>query len=206
MKKKKRYTSPPWRWYDFADTFFVECPACRNAAIVKIPGAFHTKKAAAHCIKCNWQTDYEARQIYQPADNAICAECNTKLPPSTIKLPKINKFAIINCEKCTAQNRVVRWTKSTLKYNQTGIIEPVFGLNLYFQAQIGSNTLWVINEKHLHVILQFTEAKLRQKADVSYRMTFVEKLPKFIIAAKNREKVLETLLRWEKAMEAFGLK
>lgn len=203
MKKHKRYIAPPWRWFDFADTFMVECPSCSKAARVKIPGALNTKKATAQCTYCHWQTNYEARQIYHPSAGPVCAECRTLLPIPPIILPKINKSAVITCNKCKAPNQVMRWTKSTKKYNQKGNVDPVFGLNIYFQAQIGSETLWVINEKHLHVILQFTEAKLRQKADVSYRMTLVEKLPKFIVAAKNREKVSEILNRWKIEMDTL---
>ena len=205
MKKQNRYIAPPWRWYDFAETFLVECPSCQHAALVKIPGTFHTKLATVHCTKCSWKTHYEARQIYQPSAHAVCAECQTILPASKIQLPKINQFAVISCEKCGTHNRVTRWTKSMLKYNHNGNVDPVFGLNIYFQARIGSHTLWVINEKHLNVIKNYTEAQLRQKVEVSYRMTLVKKLPKFIIAAKNREKVTAILNRWKKEMEELPL-
>ena len=94
----------------------------------------------------------------------------------------------------------MRWEKTFIKYKNKGSCDPIFGLPLYFTAEISDQTFWVINLKHLETLLAYLEADLRQKPLVSYNMTMVEKLPKFIIEANNRHKVISILRKWKEIM------
>ena len=95
IDEKKRDTPPSWRWYDFADTFFVECPACRNAAIVKIPGAFIQRRPLLIVLSATGKPIMRRDRFTTSRQCCMCG-VQHKAPPSTIKLPKIKNLVIIN--------------------------------------------------------------------------------------------------------------
>ena len=200
MSSHKRYRASALRWYDYADHFWVKCPECDQAASIELPFAFNTQKAIVKCRSCFWHTDYETRLRYEPAAGGRCTVCCAKLAKPSISLPKPNKSTFLLCKSCKAANHVFRWEKTFKKYGNKGARDPIFGLLLYFIAEISNQTFWIINLKHLETLLAYLEANLRQKPLVSYNMTLVEKLPKFIIEARNRDKIISILRNWKEVM------
>jgi ribosomal protein S27AE len=75
------------------------------------------------------------------------------------------------------------------------LIEP-----LWLQGDCGGNVLWAYNEAHLDYLEAFVSARLREKVVVGEgewrrRMTMVAKLPVWLKAAKNRDRVLRDIER-----------
>ena len=195
---KKRYTSKPIRFYDIGDSYLVKCPSCHEMAVISLPSFLEAKKATAKCLSCQWRVRYDERIIYVPALRTFCASCRNKMDLPRIELPKPNQHTFINCPTCHFQNKVIRWEKQLKSYRQEGKTDPVLGLSLYFQAALSIDLFWVINARHMDEILSYVSSALRERTTTRFNMTMVEKLPKFIIKAQNREKIISILKDWKK--------
>lgn len=78
--------------------------------------------------------------------------------------------------------------------------DPYLCEPLWLQGDCGGNVLWAYNEAHLDYLEAFVGAKLREKVVVGEgewqrRMTMVAKLPGWLKAAKNRDRVLRGIER-----------
>lgn len=195
---KKRYTSKPIRFYDIGDSYLVKCPSCYEMAEIRLPSFLEVKKATAKCLSCQWRIRFDERIAYVPALRSECASCRNKIELPRIELPKPNQHTFVKCHACQFKNQVVRWEKKLKSYHQEGKTDPVFGLSLYFQAAISKDLFWVINTRHLEEILFYVSSDLRERTTTRFNMTMVEKLPKFVISAHNREKIISILTAWKK--------
>jgi hypothetical protein len=81
----------------------------------------------------------------------------------------------------------VRWPASP------GPRDPYFGLPLWLSAQSGTNVLWAYNGEHLDLLAAYVSARLRERGEVMDSL--IERLPRWIKAAGNREQVLRTINR-----------
>jgi Zn ribbon nucleic-acid-binding protein len=195
---KKRYISEPTRFYDISDSYFVKCPACQEMAVIRLPSFLEAKKAVAQCLSCQWRIRYDERITYVPALRSNCASCGNTMALPRIELPKPNPHSYVNCSHCQFQNKVTRWDKKLKSYTHEGKADPIFGLTLFFQTPIGNDLFWVINARHLDEILSYVSSHLRERTTTRFNMTMVEKLPKFIIRAHNRDKITSILTFWKK--------
>lgn len=205
-KKKKRYQSEPLRYYDISDSYCVSCPSCKGMALIELPSFLDAKKASARCLCCDWRTHYSERIVYSPSPSARCASCRSMLPKSRIVLPQPNAFSYQKCSSCDFENKVMRWEKKLRSYPQSGKSDPILGLPLFFQKAIGPDVLWVINARHLEEILKYVGSDLRERTTTRFKMTLVEKLPKFITKAENRVRVIKILTDWKEEMKALESK
>ena len=73
-----------------------------------------------------------------------------------------------------------------------GNVDWYFRLPLWLEISCGGETLWAYNEKHLAMLESYVAAKLRERT-VKGRNSFFSKLPKWVKAAKNREKILKAI-------------
>ena len=80
-----------------------------------------------------------------------------------------------------------------MKYNEGGITDPTFGLQLWYQEEVNGNVLWAFNYAHLIEIKNYVSAQLGERSTTRFSMTMGEKLPSFIKSAKNRDEVLQAL-------------
>lgn len=195
---KKRYSSEPIRFYDISDSYLVQCPNCHEMAVIRLPSFLEAKKAEAKCLCCQWRMRYEERITYVPALRSFCASCKKTMDLPRIELPKPNQNTYVKCSNCQFPNKVTRWEKKLKRYPHEGKADPIFGLSLYFQTSIGNDLFWVINVRHLDEILSYISAHLRERTTTRFNMTMVEKLPKFVIRAHNREKIISILTAWKK--------
>jgi hypothetical protein len=63
---------------------------------------------------------------------------------------------------------------------------------LWFRTDIKGEIFWAYNRQHLCDIQEYVSAKLRERQILGFT-TMVEKLPLFIVSAKNREIVLRKI-------------
>ena len=82
---------------------------------------------------------------------------------------------------------------------QTPARDDYFNELLWIRGSLGSNEIWAYNWRHLQLIERYVAAMHRQHSRDSEfgwaNKSFVNRLPKWIISSKNREKVLKTIQR-----------
>jgi hypothetical protein len=77
-------------------------------------------------------------------------------------------------------------------------VDPCFGLPLWLQADFRGYTVWAYNARHLQTLRDYVAADQRERGNTpicpggprSESMSMIEKLPAWMKAARNRERVL----------------
>ena len=198
MKINSRYSGEPKRLYDFMDNFSVHCPKCNRKAEVHVSQFLDYKNALLTCKSCHFSEKRARRTRYILTGKAKCAYCLEWLNLQMDSKNKIPKFINIRCTCCQKINKVnENWTEISLPYNTEGILDPAFGLHLWYKDFVKGDVIWSYNMEHLQEIKAYVAAKLRERSTSRFKMTMVEKLPEFIKLAKNREEVLKALERME---------
>jgi hypothetical protein len=105
-------------------------------------------------------------------------------------------YVNLTCNSCKTINQVrENWESYIAKYQESGIIDPAFGLPLWFQDTVKGDKIWAYNMRHLPEIKNYVHATLRERTTDRFKMTMVEKLPDFIKLAKNRKEVMKAIER-----------
>ena len=197
MDEKLRYTGGSNRLYDFMDEFTTHCPKCQGKADVSIPTHFDYKNAILKCTSCHYLEKVYENMRYKPTGKAKCHQCLEFLDLTVINGYKnIPSYVNITCKNCRTINKVnENWESYISKYNDSGIVDPAFGLPFWYQDSVKGNIIWAYNIKHLTEIKNYVRATLRERVTDKFKMTMVEKLPDFIKLAKNRKEVLKAIGR-----------
>jgi hypothetical protein len=186
----------------FADEVIVECPHCKKRAVViaeqgqyTIPFSA-TYKAKFRCNNCYKPIDeklWYGSIIISPV-NANCGYCGCKLAFSKTVNRYQDKIEV-KCSNCEHEKSYdVHYTLTYANDNQA--TDPYFGLQLWLQLPIDNNVLWAYNFEHLAYLKNYVGAKLREAASGG-KYSLAWKLPNFIKAAKNRDKILKAINRLE---------
>lgn len=192
----ERYESEPIRLYDLMNEFAVYCPKCQGRAIVSVAQPFDFKNGVLKCSNCHYSEKAMDRTRYRPSKKAKCHHCEEWLDMEIGERKSIPKYVNITCKACHTVNKVCEnWESYILKYHETGIIDPVFGLFLWYMDSVRDQIIWAYNQRHLLEIENYVRATLRERTTDRFKMTMVEKLPDFIKSAKNRDEVLKALER-----------
>ena len=83
-------------------------------------------------------------------------------------------------------------------------VDPYFGEPLWLQIPCVGETLWAYNPKHLEFLRAYVSSTLRERShrDGGLRNQLLEsRLPKWMKAADNREKVLAGIRKLEKKLK-----
>lgn len=196
MEHQSRYVSQSKGIYDFMDTFVVHCPKCQKKAEVKLPFFMDYKNATLNCAACFFFEKMFDRKIYKLNGKVKCSFCLEWLCLDIEHQKKIPKYVNIRCSSCQKVNKVhENWDETYLKYHEEGIVDPAFGLPLWYVDEVKGAVIWAYNKAHLEEIEAYVSSKLRERSTDGFKMTMVEKLPNFIKIAKNREEVLKALDR-----------
>jgi len=191
----ERYRAEPLRLYDLMDMFSVHCPKCDGKAEIKIPQYFDYKNGALKCSACHFSEKVTDLTRFKPYGKAKCQQCLEFLDLSGIEgYKRIPTYVNVTCSSCQTINKVKEnWESYIFKYNESGIIDPAFGLPLWYQESVKGNIIWAYNLRHLTEIKNYVQATLRERSTDKFKMTMVEKLPDFIKLAKNRKDVLKAI-------------
>ncbi|HUE73699.1 MAG TPA: hypothetical protein VMP01_22665 [Pirellulaceae bacterium] len=84
--------------------------------------------------------------------------------------------------------------------------DDYFNEVLWIRGACGSNEIWAYNWRHLELIEKYVAAKLRQHVRDSQfgwaNKSFVNRLPRWITSAKNRDDVLATIARMKRERQS----
>ncbi|MBL0024369.1 MAG: hypothetical protein WBP08_13195 [Saprospiraceae bacterium] len=193
---QKRYSGDPKRLYDFMTSFVVVCPKCDLDGEITVPYFLDYKNAIFTCGHCYHSEKAKDRLRYKSTAKANCNQCQASLKIEVADRKSIPNYITVICPECTSANKVKEnWESYILKYNNSGTIDPAFGLPLWYQAPIKDEVIWAYNLYHLHEIRDYVSSRLRERTTDRYKMTMVEKLPDFIKMAKNRDEILKAIER-----------
>jgi len=195
IKIMDRYRAEPLRMYDLMNDFLVHCPKCDGRAEIKIPQPFDYKNGQLKCTACHYSEKAPDNIRYRPSGKAKCYHCFEFLDLVNVEGYKtIPAYVNIKCKSCQTINNVnENWEPYIEKYNETGTIDPSFGLQLWYQDSVKGHIIWAYNLKHLAEIKNYVRSTLRERTTDKFKMTMVEKLPDFIKLAKNRKEVLKAI-------------
>ncbi|MEP7197416.1 MAG: hypothetical protein ABI851_12920 [Saprospiraceae bacterium] len=197
-KVPKRYSAEPSRLYDFMHECVVYCPKCKSVAIVTIPYFQDYKNSKLLCTSCHFSEKTKDRIRYRTTFKNKCANCLESITKIIDGRKNIPSYVNIICPACKNTNKIKEnWEAYILKYNETGIIDPAFGLPLWYQEAVKENIIWAFNDQHLTEIKKYVTATLRERTTDKFKMTMVERLPDFIKSAKNRDEVIKAIEKME---------
>jgi len=197
----RRFTGEPMKLHDFMSEFVVHCPKCDGTATIKVPSPYDNNNAVLRCNDCHFSEKISERTRFKTTGKAVCHECRTPLNPDIKDRKEIPSFVKVTCPNCKTINKIAEnWESYIMKYNDSGIIDPAFGLHLWYQDKVRGNVIWAFNHAHLVEIRNYVAAQLRERPISKLKMMMVDKLPEFIKSAKNRDEVVDALDRMEKSV------
>jgi hypothetical protein len=189
----------------FSEEVLVVCPHCNKQALIStklgkytVPypmWGFHSIFSCNHCFKPVADNSWFGTMIISPVD-ANCGYCGSTLKNESRLVNKFQSKMKIFCKVCK-QERIYQAKYVKTYANDKQATDPYFGMQLWLQTSVDDNILWAYNFEHLTYIKEYVEAKLRE-AVAGGKYSLAWKLPKFIKAAKNRQKILKAIKRLEK--------
>ncbi len=118
--------------------------------------------------------------------------CNSTFEPTCL-LPR--RFV---CRGC---GLLKEWTGNGLRFDWYAdpMCDSYFGLSLWLQTKYRNHVLWAYNERHLLLLEQYIQAKLRQSKRVPqygwHNQSLFSRLPKWMIVAKHRSSLLSAIAK-----------
>ena len=89
-------------------------------------------------------------------------------------------------------------TRTSVKQMRLGdAVDSYFHQQLWLQTECCGKLLWAYNPRHLQFLHDFVDAKLRNVGPPG-RRNLGNKLPKWMLLAKNREEVMKAIHKLEK--------
>ena len=79
------------------------------------------------------------------------------------------------------------------------------GYELWLQADVKGNILWVYNQEHLSYLRDYISAKLRD-VDGRHKYSLIANLPQWVKDAKNRDTIVKKLNKLEQQLTKITLK
>lgn len=101
------------------------------------------------------------------------------------------RFTCVHCGRGERKTAFVRFIH--------GPADSVFGYPVWLSIPCCGQTLWAYNARHLNALEAFVGAKLRERRsdpELGWRnKAWVSRIPRWLIAAANREEVLRCIVR-----------
>lgn len=122
----------------------------------------------------------------------VCVVCPGCAKKALAKTDRENKTARLFCSHCEYNK-----TASTAFGTNGNLImaaSAYFDAKIWYQATFKNEVLWACNLAHLTYLQSYIASGIRENKDRN-RFTLVEKLPKFMQIAKNREALLKLIYK-----------
>ena len=194
-----RAEDPGGRVWSFGNVTWVHCPECDKAA--KNSGS---KVSCAHCgyVTIPSLKPYSDKWAYPTSRDSACSHCRMPLdrrvrPTARHEDGKV--FVSVRCDHCG----------KTEDYPAQQASVPTAGpsykmLRRFLETQVAGETLWVNNLAHLDALEDWLGAKVRERGPQP-GLTMMAKLPRWMKASTNRDKVLRGLAQLRELAEKSGI-
>lgn len=203
---RKRFTESNASLMSFAQEIFVKCPKCSEAAVINAEYKYFNclDSAKIQCLKCTFNELWDSKKFYGKAIGKAkqpCPNCGSKWLEAELKLQsgKPSENAVeATCKVCHQTSYLnLNWTQDDYPNEP---FDPFFKFPLWLQTSCVGQILWTYNKKHLDYLKSYVEADLRDD-DFRMKWSMISNLPKWIILAKNRDKVLKAIVKLNKKLE-----
>ena len=196
-----RFSAPMYSIYHFSDLIWVSCPVCHELGKVESDlKDLRRPKAQFSCLTCNAHLSNIGAWSgpVQGVVNRACATCGSMINYVSEPTRDTQACAELSCETCeTVNSYPITW----YRYQRDEPIDRFFGLPLWLQVHVKSNTMWLYNLKHLDYVRSYVSAKLRED-DGRHKYSIVTNLPQWIKSRKNRALIIKKLNELEARLEA----
>ncbi|MFC0777588.1 hypothetical protein [Flavobacterium sp. HJSW_4] len=189
----------------FYNEILVKCPKCESKATVK-----EELKEKCECGRCHSMV-FECKtcfhKIKEPVYQYIvyikeyCNNCFEKFEYESQPLKEKPETYKTKCPHCDFQEE---WKAKTYRVKEeskvdNGLVKEMwYDLPLWFQKEVSGNLFWAYNLDHIDYLERYIKADLRERNNEgSGNGTMISRLPQFVKAAKNREKLLKILKKWK---------
>ncbi|TSJ42696.1 hypothetical protein FO440_00445 [Mucilaginibacter corticis] len=185
----------------FEHEIFVKCPKCeKRATIVKEDPSSYFSKRVLKCPNC-FYSQVGRHQTFKVELKCHCSHCAAEINVSMKKVNEKKDSIAVRCLQCgntdsyKPKNIPIEWFyKEIVEGKPT---ERYFGLPLWLSEGFRGESFWAYNYEHLAYLKKYISADLRERNDRTH-WTLVEKLPNWIKAGKNREKLVKLITEIEK--------
>jgi len=163
------------------------CPRCGKPGTV-VAGPAHPGGRFT-CSGCAYRAEDVWLGPGRLTGDARCHQCGrwiTVDQPSRGGHPHQTTVAA-HCPACTASNKVTVRLSHTAGLEHDPPLEPVMGLALWLAVQTRHGWLWALNAEHLDELRHLVAARVRDTP--SGNSHWVNRLPPWIVAAKNRQEI-----------------
>ncbi len=190
---------------NFEDEILVKCPKCQSkSSVIK-----HLKEGC-QCGRCTI-TFFECKECFYKMDEPVyqyiaygkhyCNNCYEPFEFESMGLKEIPVRYKTKCPHCNFQEECkpkIRKVRRESNFNDGLVREDKYNLPLWFQKEFSGNIFWAYNLDHIDYLQGYIQADLRERnAKVNAFGTMIARLPMFVKAAKNREKLLKILKKWK---------
>ncbi|WP_156169916.1 hypothetical protein [Aurantiacibacter luteus] len=194
-----RATDPGGYVGSFGSVTWVHCPQCNKAA--------RKGRGGVSCAHCGHRTIHSKmprpdRWALPRKRHPVCEQCDQELPhrpaPTAHTVDGELRMTII-CPHCDhkADYPAVRASSPQSR-------PPYEPLRRFLETQVAGETLWVNNLAHLDAIEQWIGAAVRERGDRP-GLTMMARLPRWMKASTNREKVLRGLANLRERAQRAGI-
>lgn len=180
--------------YHFEDEVFVECPKCKKRAVItKDHPKPYDSQRTLKCPNCS-HIQKGRKTSFDIELRCLCPNCTFEMK---IDIPDVNKkkeTIAVKCKNCgTTENYTPKNIAQEWKYSNPGQpSDSYFGLPLWLVENFRDNNFWALNYEHLSYLKEYISAQLREKNN-RLHWTMVEKLPDWMKAGKNRDKIIKLI-------------
>ncbi|MBL0008619.1 MAG: hypothetical protein IPP25_15980 [Saprospiraceae bacterium] len=191
MSDQDRFADPGTILAELATHFIVHCPKCNGKALINphedtwrltCTSCFHVEKPG------HW---YGSMTAYV---SVKCRECRNLLT-RTASVDGQWKKMKMKCDQCGDECEYeAHLSKHAIHHGL--MTDPVFGLPLWLQKNVGDDLFWAYHYDHLSLLEQYVRAKLRERGidnKGSKNSLMFSRLPAFITKAGNREEMLKLI-------------
>jgi len=192
----------------FANEIFVKCPKCDSKSSIKR----NKIESNCKCGKCyEYSNIFECKQCYHKLEEPVyqyiaygksyCSNCFEKYEFESQPLKQRPQSYKAKCPHCNFQEEWKPKIREFLKNSKVddGMVKDTYyNLPLWFQTEVNGNIFWAYNPDHINYLEKYISADLRERnSNANYTSSLVARLPQFVKAAKNREKLLKILKKWK---------
>jgi len=194
----------------FARNVISVCPKCAGPVVVegesKYALPYQPKNIRLTCRDCSFQRKPRDLAWLGPVvgqARARCQHCGYKWLRKELRGNAKASASLpcrveVRCPSCQlASSLDVEWCP--MRFGGVPI-DPIVGLPLWLQTPCCGEILWAYNARHLGRLRDYISASLRERTIGTHASVF-QRLPRWMTAAKNRDRVLQCIERLQLRLE-----
>lgn len=187
----------------FANTIDVKCPKCELKAVVK--RAFESEKEyndtrILECKNCFFSQKGQQMRYIAIVDTYCCNNTD-KIEFRSQYLNQKPETIQLKCTICMQQKEYkpkIEEVAFCFSSDENKQRERWFNCELWYQKQFDTSVFWAYNGEHIEYLEHYIKATLRERNNSgSSSGSLVSRLPQFVKVAKNREKLLKIIKKWQ---------